>query len=63
MAIGPSGELVVRRETDLAAHLVELARLAEHPAQPLHRRARAHRKHEGGIALLNGARNPERQAR
>ena len=53
--ISPSHELVVRREADLAANLVELARLAEHPAQPLRQGERAHRKHQEGIALLNGA--------
>ena len=32
--IGPPCDLVVRREPDLAANLVELARLAERQAQP-----------------------------
>ena len=50
-------ELVVRREADLAAHVVELTRLAEYPAQPLRQGPRAHRHHQKGVALLNGARD------
>ena len=49
-------ELVVRREADLTANLVELARLAEYPAQPRRRGERAHRHHQKRVAILNGAR-------
>ena len=56
-SVGPRRELVVRREADLAANLVELARLAEHPAQPLRQGERSEGHHQEGIMFVDGARD------
>lgn len=52
-------ELVVRRDPEPPENLVELARLAEHPAQPLRQPVRAHSYHQERIARLNGARDQD----